>query len=332
MTEIVVTDSVNPERPRPVLLAFGEADMGGGVSACMVENRHLYGAMLRKVLESPHIRLAVGRPVADYAFGPGLASLRLADGTILRACLVVAADGRKSPAREAAGIHLVGWPYDQMGLVATVEHELPHYGRADEHFTPSGPFAILPLPGQRSSLVWTERTGEAQRLLGLDDAAFAAELARRFGTARGAVLGVSGRQGYPLGMYLAENFTGPRLALAGDAAHVLHPLAGLGFNMGLRDVAALAECVADAAALGLDVGGAAVLERYARWRRFDTVATGFAMDGMNRLFANTNPLLTLFRRVGLLAVNRLDGLKQALVREAAGLGGDLPKLLRGEPL
>ena len=330
MEEIIVTDSVSPGDRRPVLLHFGADDMGGQPSAHMIENRHLYGAMLEEVLASSHITLTVGQTASHYTFGPGLAVVTLADGTALRAPLIVAADGRNSPAREAAGIKLIGWPYDQMGLVASVEHELPHHGRAEEHFTPSGPFAILPLPGNRSSLVWSERTGEAMRLAALDDDSFAAELRLRFGSHLGAVKMISGRHAYPLAMFIAESFAAERLALVGDAAHVLHPLAGLGFNLGLRDVAALADCVHDAAALGLDIGSTAVLDRYTQWRRFDTVATGAAMDGMNRLFANTNPLLTLLRRAGLLAVNRMGGLKSLFVKEASGASGTVPKLLRGE--
>ena len=330
MAEIIVTDSVNPGDRRPVLLHFGADDMGGQPSAHMIENRHLYGAMLEEVLASSHITLTVGQTASHYTFGPGLAVVTLADGTALRAPLIVAADGRNSPAREAAGIKLIGWPYDQMGLVASVEHELPHHGRAEEHFTPSGPFAILPLPGNRSSLVWSERTGEAMRLAALDDDSFAAELRLRFGSHLGAVKMISGRHAYPLAMFIAESFAAERLALVGDAAHVLHPLAGLGFNLGLRDVAALADCVHDAAALGLDIGSTAVLDRYTQWRRFDTVATGAAMDGMNRLFANSNPLLTLLRRAGLLAVDRMGGLKSLFVKEASGASGTVPKLLRGE--
>lgn len=330
MAEIIVTDSAVPGGARPVLLQFGEADMKGGPSSHMIENRFLYGAMLQAAEASPHISFCVGQAVEHYHFGPGFAAVTLADGTTLKAPLIVAADGRNSPAREAAGIKLVGWPYDQMGLVATVEHELPHNGRAEEHFTPSGPFAILPLPGNRSSLVWSERTESAQRMLALPMAEFEEELKLRFGTHLGDVKLVSGRHGYPLAMYLAETFTAPRLALVGDAAHVLHPLAGLGFNLGLRDVAALADCIHDAAALGLDIGSEAVLDRYTQWRRFDTVATGAMMDGMNRLFANTNPVLTLLRRAGLLAVNRMGGMKSMFVSEAAGISGNLPRLLRGE--
>ncbi len=330
MAEIIVTDNVNPGDRRPVLLHFGAEDMGGRPSAHMIENRHLYGALLEEVLASQHIALAVGQAVVNYTFGPGLATVTLADGAAFRAPLIVAADGRNSPARGAAGIKLIGWPYDQMGLVASVEHELPHHGRAEEHFTPSGPFAILPLPGNRSSLVWSERTEEAKRLLALDDEGFSAELRRRFGTHLGAVNVISGRHAYPLAMYIADNFAAKRLALVGDAAHVLHPLAGLGFNLGLRDAAALADCVHDAAALGLDIGSLSVLDHYTQWRRFDTVATAAAMDGMNRLFANTNPVLTLLRRAGLLTVNRLGGLKSLFVREASGASGAVPRLLRGD--
>ncbi len=330
MADIIVTDSATPGAARPVLLQFGPEDMRGGPSSHMIENRHLHGAMLAEAQRSPHIRFQVGQPVERYHFGPGLAAVTLADGTVLRAPLIVAADGRNSPAREAAGIRLVGWPYDQMGLVATVEHERPHHGRAEEHFTPSGPFAILPLPGNRSSLVWSERKETAERMLALPPHAFEEELRLRFGTHLGEVKLISGRHGYPLSLFVAETFSGPRLALVGDAAHVLHPLAGLGFNLGLRDVAALADCIHDASALGLDIGSGSVLDRYTQWRRFDTVATAAAMDGMNRLFANTNPVLTLLRRAGLMAVNRLGGLKSVFVTEAAGISGNLPRLLRGE--
>ncbi len=330
MAEIIVTDSATPGAARPVLLHFGPEDMTGGPTAHMIENRFLYAAMLAEAEQSPHIHFSVGQPVEQFHFGPGLAAVTLAGGADLRGELIAAADGSNSTARDAAGITLVGWPYDQMGLVATVSHELPHNGRAEEHFTPSGPFAILPLPGNRSSLVWSERTEDARRLLDLPLPEFEEELRLRFGTHLGEVRLVSGRHGYPLAMYVADRFTGPRLALVGDAAHVLHPLAGLGFNLGLRDVAALADCVHDAAALGMDLGNETVLSRYASWRRFDTVATAAAMDGMNRLFANTNPALTVLRRAGLMAVNRMGGLKAVFAAQAAGQSGGLPRLLRGE--
>ncbi|MBI2718592.1 MAG: FAD-dependent monooxygenase [Rhizobiales bacterium] len=332
MNEIIVTDARPGGESRPVLLNFGETDMGGRPTAHMIENRHLYAALYRAARQSSYISFVTGSAVASYGFGPGLAEIRLVSDMAYRTSLIVAADGRNSPAREAAGIAMVGWAYDQAGIVVTVEHELPHHGRAEEHFTPSGPFAILPLPGNRSSLVWTEKRADAERIVALPDNEFLVELQERFGSHLGAIAVVSSRHSYPLALFVAREFVAPRLALVGDAAHVLHPLAGLGFNLGLRDAAALAECIADAAALGLDPGGTAVLQRYTAWRRFDTVATAAAMDGLNRLFGNDNPILRLFRDAGLMAVNRLPKLKSYFAIEAAGQSGDLPKLLRGELL
>jgi 2-octaprenyl-6-methoxyphenol hydroxylase len=332
MTEIIVTDARPGMTARPVLLHFGEEEAGPRPTAYMVENRHLYGAMLKAAQASPHITIAAGQPVTSYRFGPGLADVGLAGGTSYRASLIAAADGRNSPAREAAGIAMQGWTYDQMGLVATVAHTLPHGGRAEEHFTPQGPFAILPLPGNRSSLVWTVRKAEAERLMALPEEQFVAELRHQFGDHLGEVTLVSGRLAYPLALYVAPTFAAERLALVGDAAHVLHPLAGLGFNLGLRDVAALAECVHDAVGLGLDPGSAAVLERYTVWRRFDTVITAAMMDGLNRLFSNDNEALRRLRDLGLAMVDRLPRLKSMFAGEAAGQAGDLPRLLRGERL
>lgn len=332
MTEIVVTDARPGAETRPVLLHFGEEDMRGKPSAHMVENRHLYGALLAAAMASPQIAFVTGHAAANFHFGPGLAEVVLDDGRTLKASLIVAADGRNSAARAAAHIDLVGWNYDQTGIVATVEHDLPHGGRAEEHFTPSGPFAILPLPGNRSSLVWTETKADAERILGLDEAGFLAELRRRFGDRLGEVRLVGSRHSYPLSMFIARELAGPRLALIGDAAHVVHPIAGLGFNLGLRDVAALAESVHDAFGLGLDPGGEAVLERYSLWRRFDTVMTAMAMDGLNRLFANDNAALRLLRDAGLMAAGGSSKLKSLFVKEAAGQTGNLPKLLRGEAL
>lgn len=331
MDEIVVTDSDDPQR-RPTLLTFERPDQGGSPTAHMIENRILYASLLRQAEVSSHISFAVGHAVTQYRFQPGLAHITLGDGSQLQADLIVAADGRHSPARDAAGIRMVGWPYDQAGLVATVEHDLPHRGRAEEHFTPKGPFAILPLTGNRSSLVWTESLDTASHLMALDDSAFLAELRHRFGAHLGGVRLISGRHSYPLGLFVAETFHAPRLALVGDAAHVLHPLAGLGFNLGLRDVAALAETLHDATGLGQDIGSAAVLERYTVWRRFDTVATAAAMDGMNRLFSSANPALKLLRQTGLRAVDRIGSLKSLFAAEAAGTGGNIPRLLRGDSL
>jgi len=221
---------------------------------------------------------------------------------------------------------------DQEHPSLAVDHQRPHGGVAHEHFLPSGPFAILPLTGKRSSIVWTEESREAERIVALPDAEFHAELEKRFGLHLGDIEVAGPRRAYPLGLAVARAFIGERLALIGDAAHVIHPIAGQGLNMGLRDVAALAEVIVDAARLGLDPGGADVLEHYQRWRRFDTMSMGMATDGLNRLFSNRSDVLRLVRDVGLGIVDRLPMLKNMFIREAAGLVGEVPKLLRGEAL
>ena len=263
--------------------------------------------------------------------------MRLSNGEELAARLVVAADGARSAIRERAGIASHGWGYGQSAIVTTVAHERDHHGRAEEHFLPAGPFAILPLTrdaavGHRSSIVWTEQAQEAARLVALSDAEFHAELERRFGLRLGEIAAVGPRRVHPLGLSVARAFIADRLALVGDAAHVIHPVAGQGLNMGLKDVAALAEVIVDAVRLGLDPGSLAVLERYQRWRRFDTMAMGIATDGLNRLFSNQSDVLRLVRDVGLGLVDRLPALKHLFIREAAGLVGEVPKLLRGEAL
>ena len=246
--------------------------------------------------------------------------------------LLVAADGARSTIRASAGIATHGWTYDQSAIVTTVGHERDHCGRAEEHFLPAGPFAILPLKGNRSSIVWTEAKGEAERIVALPDDAFHDELEKRFKLHLGEIKTVGARRVHPLGFFVARSFIAERIALVGDAAHVIHPIAGQGLNMGLKDVAALAEVIVDAARLGLDPGSATVLERYQRWRRFDTVTMGIATDGLNRLFSNRSDVLRLMRDVGLGLVDRVPNLKRLFIREAAGLVGEVPKLLRGEVL
>lgn len=332
VTRIVVTDTAAGDPVRPTLLQFGDAEPQGTPSAYIVENRHLYAVLFEAVEASSRITLLSNTRIATFGFGKGLARLETDDNRAILAELVVAADGRNSPAREAVGIKTTGWDYGQTAIVTAVEHELPHEGCAEEHFRPAGPFAILPLPGNRSSLVWTETSAEAQQLLALSDEDFLAELRARFGHHRGAVSLIGPRHGYPLSLFIAERFIGPRLALLGDAAHVVHPIAGLGLNLGLRDAAALAEAVARARYLGLDIGSDAVLAQYSQWRRFDTNLTAFATDGLNRLFSNDLPGLRQLRDAGLKLVNLAPPLKGLFMREAAGQTGHLPKLMRGEPV
>jgi 2-octaprenyl-6-methoxyphenol hydroxylase len=330
--DMVVTDSKLDHAMRPTYLTFDGEVAPGEPFAHMIENALLSGALLaRAKAEGVELRTAA---VADFQYGAAgdriVAELK-SDETI-PARLLVAADGARSAIRERAGIQSFGWSYDQCGIVTTVAHERDHHGRAEEHFLPAGPFAILPLTGRRSSIVWTEDAREAARIVALPDAGFHAELERRFGRKLGAIEAVGPRRAYPLGLSVARAFTAERIALVGDAAHVIHPIAGQGLNLGLRDVAALAEAVADAARLGLNVGGASVLDRYQRWRRFDTMAMGVATDGLNRLFSNRSDALRLVRDVGLGLVDRVPALKGLFIREAAGLTGDVPRLLRGEAL
>ncbi len=328
--DMAVTDSRLEDAARPVFLTFGGEVEPGEPFAHMIENSRLTDALHAAALAAG-IELRQDA-ITDSDAGDGHAGIVLSGGKRIQAQLLVAADGARSAIRERAGIANHGWDYDQAGIVTTVAHERDHGGRAEEHFLPAGPFAILPLKGRRSSIVWTEEKREAARIVGLPGGAFHDELERRFGLRLGDISIEGPRRAYPLGLYMARSFIGDRLALVGDAAHVIHPIAGQGLNLGLRDVAALAETIADAARLGLDPGGAAVLERYQRWRRFDTMAMGVATDGLNRLFSNRSDALRLLRDVGLGLVERMPGLKGAFIREAAGLTGDVPRLLRGEAL
>ncbi|MBV9558065.1 MAG: ubiquinone biosynthesis hydroxylase [Pseudolabrys sp.] len=328
--DMIVTDSKLDDAVRPAFLNFGGAVEEGEPFAHMIENRHLIDALVVRAKEAG-VDLRP-EPVARFETGANTVAVTFKDGAILTTRLLVGADGARSAVREAAGIATHGWNYDQSAIVTTVAHERDHNGRAEEHFLPAGPFAILPLTGKRSSIVWTETKAEAERILALSDAGFHAELEKRFGLHLGDISVAGPRRAYPLGLFTARSFISDRVALIGDAAHIIHPIAGQGLNMGLRDAAALAEVIADAARLGLDPGAADVLERYQRWRRFDTMAMGVATDGLNRLFSNSSDALRLLRDVGLGLVERMPALKRVFIREAAGFTGDVPKLLKGESL
>jgi 2-octaprenyl-6-methoxyphenol hydroxylase len=327
--DMVVTDSKLDDAVRPTFLAFGGDVEKGEPFAHMIENRNLVDALVKKA-KTLGVDLRAGK-VTGFAVGKNSVDVTLGDGSISTR-LLVGADGAHSVIREQAGITSYGWNYDQAAIVTTVAHERDHGGRAEEHFLPAGPFAILPLTGKRCSIVWTENAREAERIVALPDAEFHAELEKRFGLRLGELTVAGPRRAFPLGLFTARTFIGERLALVGDAAHIIHPIAGQGLNMGLRDVAALAEAVADAARLGLDPGGVDVLERYQRWRRFDTMMMGVATDGLNRLFSNHSDVLRLVRDVGLGMVERMPVLKRMFIREAAGFTGDVPKLLKGEVL
>jgi 2-octaprenyl-6-methoxyphenol hydroxylase len=328
--DMVVTDSKLDDAVRPTFLTFGGEVEDGEPFAHMIENRHLVDALAGKA-KSLGIGLRA-TPVTGFAADANSAKVQFADGETITARLLVGADGARSLIREQAGIPTHGWNYDQSAIVTTVAHERDHNGRAEEHFLPAGPFAILPLTGRRCSIVWTETFREAERIVALPDSEFHAELEKRFGLQLGDIEIVGPRRAFPLGLFTARTVIGQRLALVGDAAHIIHPIAGQGLNMGLRDVAALAEVIADAARLGLDPGGPEVLERYQRWRRFDTMTMGVATDGLNRLFSNHSDALRLARDIGLGLVERMPMLKRMFIREAAGFTGDVPKLLRGETL
>ena len=326
----------------PLFLHYDHREVGAPLGY-IVENRAIRRTLFAHLRGLANVTLKAPMSVAGLETRPGAVEATLGDGTAVRAALAVGADGPRSWLRRRAGIALAEWRYKQTGIVCTMAHERPHRGIAHERFLPAGPFAVLPMTDDasvaagrlgrhRSSIVWTEREELAPAMLELDDDAFSDELAERFGDHYGAVRVAGPRWSYPLALHHAESYVAPRLALIGDAAHLIHPIAGQGLNLGLRDVAALAEAVVDAGRLGLDIGAADVLARYQRWRRFDNTVLIAATDGLNRLFSNDVPAVRLARDLGLGAVNRVPPLKRFFMRHAMGVVGELPRLLRGEPL
>ncbi len=324
-----ITDSKTSDPVRPVFLTFDGNVADGEPFAYMVPNPAMVGPLLERA-NALGVDVIHATKVEHYKPDDGGVDIILSSGQSLRARLLVACDGAKSRLRDIAGIKTISWDYGQSGIVTTVEHERPHGGTAEEHFLPSGPFAILPLKNNRSSLVWTERTEDAERLVKGDDFLFEEELIRRFGHKLGELKVVAPRHAFPLGLTLTRSFIAPRLALAGDAAHRIHPISGQGLNLGFKDVAALAETIVDADRVGLDIGLASVLERYQSWRRFDTFRMGVTTDVLNRLFSNDVVPIRIMRDFGLGVVERLPGLKSFFIREAAGVGSTKnPKLLQG---
>ncbi|MUO79658.1 ubiquinone biosynthesis hydroxylase [Agrobacterium vitis] len=332
INRMIVTDSRTSDPVRPVYLTFDGEVEEGKPFAYMVPNVAMVGALLDAAGEAG-ISIRHGVKASGFSVNGHKAEVALSDGTTLSCRLVVACDGVRSRVRDMAGIKTVTWAYGQSGIVTTVEHERPHQGVAEEHFLPAGPFAILPLTGNRSSLVWTERSEDADRLVAEDDLMFETELERRFGHKLGAIRATGDRRAFPLGLTLARSFIGPRLALAGDAAHGIHPISGQGLNLGFKDVAALAETIVDADRLGLDIGDITVLERYQTWRRFDTFRMGVTTDVLNRLFSNDITPVRIARDFGLGLVERLPKLKRYFISEAAGTAvKGSPKLLTGQAI
>ncbi len=330
--DIRVADGTVADGPSSLFLHYDHQEVGDHPLGYILENRDIRDALLAAATDHSELHLLAPAAVDHADRESGGAVVSLTDGRRVSTRLVIGADGRNSPLRDAAGIRVTRFDYPQTAIVCTVAHARPHNGVAVELFLPAGPFAMLPMTGQRSNIVWTETSRLAQDMIALDDGSFHDELHQRFGDWLGEICIEGPRFSFPLGLMHAERYTDRRLALIGDAAHVIHPIAGQGFNLGLRDVAALAESVVDAHRLGLDIGERPVLARYERWRRFDNVFMAAATDGLNRLFSNDIGPLRLARDLGLAAVNRVPPVKRLFMRHAMGVVGDLPRLVRGEPI
>lgn len=332
MLEIKVTDGHAGQGPSPFFIHFDHAELEEGPMGYMVEDRFLRRAFLQAMEDAPGITLVSGRTVTAQSPDQTGVTVTLDNGGELRGQVLVGSDGRRSGTAQRAGIKRTGWDYGQTALVCAIDHEKPHHGIAHQFFMPPGPLAILPLPGNRSSIVWSERTETAKAIHALDDADYIQALRPRFGDFLGEISLAGKRFTYPLNLTIANSFIGDRMALVGDAAHGMHPIAGQGLNAGLRDVGALAEVITGASRRGEDIGSPLVMERYQQWRRFDTASLVAATDVFNRLFSNDNPLLRLGRDIGMGVAGAVPGLRRNFVREAAGLTGDLPRLLKGQAI
>ncbi len=330
--EIKVTDGRAGEGPSPFFMHFDHAEIEEGPMGYMVQDRHIRRALLEAMAATDGITHLSGETVTAQHIDPGAATVTLASGKVLTGRVLIGADGRGSGTAERAGIKRTGWGYGQTALVCAIAHEKPHHGIAHQFFMPPGPLAILPLPGNVSSIVWSETDETAAAFNALPDADYLTMLRPRFGDFLGEISLSGQRYTYPLSLSLAHRLADDRLALIADAAHGVHPIAGQGLNAGMRDIAALAQVITDAVRRGEDPGSIAVLRRYEEWRRFDNTTLALATDGFNRLFSNDNTMVRGLRDIGMGVVNALPGLRRSFIREAAGLTGDLPRLMQGQPL
>ncbi|NOU05544.1 MAG: ubiquinone biosynthesis protein UbiH [Hyphomicrobiaceae bacterium] len=330
VSEIAISDSDLNDAVRPTRLRYDTVLPSGEPSMWIVPNASLGAVLLAHANKAPGVSLIANRRVTGLTDHGEAIALTLDDGTDISTRLAIAADGRRSTLRDASGITTIGWDYDQHGIVATVTASQPHHGRAVQNFLPNGPFAILPLTGNRLCITWSEQTGEAKRILAGTPAEILAEIERRFAPNYGHLTLENKPQSWSLNVHLARSFIAHRVALAGDAAHGVHPIAGQGLNLGFRDVAALVEVIAETARLGLDIGHGTTLDRYQRWRRFDSLTSTAAFDTLNRLFSQNSNVARSVRGAGLSIIDRAPHLKALIVQEAAGLSGDVPKLLLGQ--
>ena len=328
--DIVVSDG-HVGRGGALGLHFDHAEIEEGPMGFLMEDRFLRRALQEAVANADGVQVLRGTHVVSHSPAPAHVDVTLSDDTRTHARLLIGADGRRSDTAQRAGIRRTGWSYQQRALVCAVSHERAHNGVAHQFFMPEGPLAILPLPGNRSSIVWTNPLELAADINAMTDADYLAALAPRFGDFLGQIELAGMRFSYPLDLSVAQAFVSDRVALIGDAAHAVHPIAGQGLNAGLKDVAALAHVVVDAKRRGEDIGAGDVLERYQRWRRFDAMTLAVATDAFNRLFSNDNPVLRAARGYGMGLVQSTAGLRRGFIREAAGLTGDLPYLMRGQP-
>ena len=332
VTSIEISDSNIDDAFRPAKVTYDAHTKDGAPAAYIVPAASLAAALYKTIANDPAITWLAPAEIDGLLLGEYASELTLRDGRAISAALTIAADGRNSKLRDDAGIKTIGWPYPQTGIVARVKFEEPHSGVAIQHFLPGGPFAILPLPHNRACITWSAGKDEAARVTALDDEAFLAELDRRIGGRFGAITLDGPRQSWPLDVRIARRLIAPRFALVGDAAHGVHPVAGQGVNLALRDAAALIEVLADAGRLGIDFGNGTHLERYQRWRRFDSAMSASLYDGINRAFAIDSVVLRAGRGAALGVLDKLPTLKDYIIAEAAGITGDLPKLARGCPV